>query len=100
MAWLRSLLFAPVFFAGSVVYVLAGVFVIPLGRGPVGAVATGWAGFHRFCARWILGIRTRVEGEIPPGAMLFASKHQSMFETTDFVVILDTPRIVMKEELA
>jgi 1-acyl-sn-glycerol-3-phosphate acyltransferase len=100
MAWLRSLLFAAIFYAGSVAYVLAGVALIPLGRNAVRAVATAWARFHRGCARWILGIRTRVEGEIPPGAVLFASKHQSMFETTDFVVILDTPRIVMKEELA
>jgi 1-acyl-sn-glycerol-3-phosphate acyltransferase len=100
MALLRSTLFALAFYAGSVVYVLAGVVLIPLGRRPVRAVATGWARFHRLCSRWILGIRTRVEGEIPPGAMLFASKHQSMFETTDLVVILDTPRIVMKEELA
>lgn len=100
MAPLRSTLFALAFYAGTVVYVLAGVVVIPLGRRPVRAVATAWARFHRLCSRWILGIRTRVEGEIPPGAVLFASKHQSMFETTDLVVILDTPRIVMKEELA
>jgi 1-acyl-sn-glycerol-3-phosphate acyltransferase len=100
MAVLRSALFALVFYAGSVAYVLTGVALIPLGRKPVRAVARGWARFHRRCCAWILGIHTRIEGEIPPGAILFASKHQSMFETTDLVVILDTPRIVMKQELA
>jgi 1-acyl-sn-glycerol-3-phosphate acyltransferase len=48
----------------------------------------------------LLGIRTRIEGEVPEGAMLVAAKHQSMFETIDLVVVLGAPRIVMKRELA
>ena len=37
---------------------------------------------------------------MPTGAVLVASKHQSMFETTEMQFILDTPATVMKSELA
>jgi 1-acyl-sn-glycerol-3-phosphate acyltransferase len=100
MDWLRSLLFAIVFYAGTAVYVSIGVVLIPLGPKPARAIAYGWASWNRFCSRFILGITTRIEGEVPRGAVLVASKHQSMFETMDLVVVLDTPSLVMKRELA
>jgi 1-acyl-sn-glycerol-3-phosphate acyltransferase len=99
MSLVRSLLYALFFYPGSVLYVLAGILVIPFGRGAVRAVADGWAGFNRACARFLLGIRTRVEGEVPLGPALVAIKHQSMFETTEIALILDTPATVMKSEL-
>jgi 1-acyl-sn-glycerol-3-phosphate acyltransferase len=99
MRFVRSLLYASVFYPGSVLYVLAGIAVMPLGKGPVRAVADGWTRFNRACARYLLGIRTRVEGEVPSGAVIVASKHQSMFETTELQCILDTPATVMKSEL-
>jgi 1-acyl-sn-glycerol-3-phosphate acyltransferase len=99
MNFLRSLLYAVIFYAGSVLYVLAGIAVLPFGRGAVRRVADAWTAFNRFCARFLLGIRTRIEGAIPTGAVLVASKHQSMFETTEIQLILDTPATVMKSEL-
>ncbi|HYG48061.1 MAG TPA: lysophospholipid acyltransferase family protein [Allosphingosinicella sp.] len=99
MNLVRSLLYASVFYPGSVLYVLAGIAVLPLGKGPVRAVADAWTGFNRFCARFLLGIRTRIEGRVPNGAVIVAAKHQSMFETTEMQLILDTPATVMKSEL-
>jgi len=99
MSFVRSLLYALVFYPGSVLYVLSGILVMPFGRGPVRRVADAWAGFNRICARFLLGIRTRVEGEVPTGPALVAIKHQSMFETTEIALILDTPATVMKSEL-
>jgi 1-acyl-sn-glycerol-3-phosphate acyltransferase len=96
---LRSLLYALVFYPGSVLYVLTGILVMPFGRGAVRRVADAWAGFNRFCARLLLGIRSRVEGEVPAGPVLVAVKHQSMFETLEIALILDTPATVMKSEL-
>jgi 1-acyl-sn-glycerol-3-phosphate acyltransferase len=97
---LRSIAFALVFYVGSVLFVLTAVLALPLGTGAVRAVANVWAGFHRGSAALLLGVRTRIEGEVPSGAVLVAAKHQSMFETLDLVVILGTPRVVMKRELA
>jgi 1-acyl-sn-glycerol-3-phosphate acyltransferase len=99
MNLVRSLLYALVFYPGSVLYVLAGITVLPLGVRPVRRVADAWTGFNRFCARFLLGIRTRIEGELPGGPVIVASKHQSMFETTEMQRILDTPATVMKSEL-
>jgi 1-acyl-sn-glycerol-3-phosphate acyltransferase len=100
MTLLRTLLFTLVFYGGTVLYVAAALLALPFGRRAVQAVANGWARFHRVCAAEILGIRAQVEGEVPGGAVLVASKHQSMFETIDLVVILGTPQVVMKRELA
>jgi 1-acyl-sn-glycerol-3-phosphate acyltransferase len=96
----RSLLFAFVFYAATILFVTAGVVALAFGRKGVRAVANRWAAFHRACAAALLGIRTRIEGDLPQGAILVAAKHQSMFETLDLVVVLGTPRIVMKKELA
>lgn len=100
MAALRTLVFSLFFYTGTVLWVLAGVIVLPFGRTPVQRIAEGWAFYHRLCAALFLGIRTRIEGTLPRGAVLVASKHQSMLETTEMVVILRRPQVVMKRELA
>ena len=59
-----------------------------------------WVRFHRCCARYILGIRTRIEGAPPAGPALVAVKHQSMYETMEIMLLLDQPAMVLKRELA
>ena len=61
------------------------------GTGAIRGWAHAWVRFHNWCARWLLGIRTVVEGPRPAGAMLVAVKHQSMFETMEMVRLLDEP---------
>jgi 1-acyl-sn-glycerol-3-phosphate acyltransferase len=100
MAVVRSLLFAAIFYAGTLLYVLAGIVAIPFGRKPTFAVVLGWADFHHWLIKHSLGIRIRVEGAVPPGPHLFAVKHQSMLETIEMARIVDLPVIVMKRELA
>lgn len=100
MALLRSLLFALVFYPGTLGAVLIAFPLSLLGPQAVRRQAVRWARFHRWCARRLLGVRSRIEGEIPSGPLLFASKHQSMYETLELLVILDDPAIVVKRELA
>lgn len=99
IALLRSILFALVFWPGSLLYVLA---AMPLGSSVrlVGIVAVGWARFHGWCVRWLLGIRLVVHGTPPQGQVLIASKHQSMYETIVLLDLLEHPIIVLKAELA
>jgi 1-acyl-sn-glycerol-3-phosphate acyltransferase len=100
MAALRSLLFALIFYGGTVPAVLLSFPISLFGTRPLRAWAHGWTRFHRWCARYLLGVRTRIEGEPPRGACLVACKHQSMFETLEIIPMLDEPAIVLKRELA
>jgi len=62
--------------------------------------STVWTVFHRWMARLILGVRVRIEGTRPEGPVLYAAKHQAMFETLELQGRLDGPAMVLKEELA
>ena len=100
MLLLRSALFALFFYVGSLGAVLVAFPLALLGPEAVGRQARRWAAFHRWGMRLLLGVRSRVEGEIPRGPHLFASKHQSMYETLEFLLLLDDPAVVVKRELA
>jgi 1-acyl-sn-glycerol-3-phosphate acyltransferase len=99
MAALRSLLYAAIFYPATVLWVVVGAPVSLLGRKATLAVVLSWVDLHHMLARHLLGIRVRIEGEIPPGPVLIAVKHQSMFETLEMVRIAKLPIIVMKKEL-
>lgn len=100
MTLIRSTLFAIFFYTGTVVAVLTAFLLVPFGMPAVRRQALRWARYHRWCARWILGIRSVVEGTIPAGPHLFASKHQSMYETLELLLIVGDPAVVLKRELA
>jgi 1-acyl-sn-glycerol-3-phosphate acyltransferase len=46
-----------------------------------------------------LGIRTQVDGTLPGGPVLYAIKHESMFETIDMPRMFNLPAVVTKREL-
>lgn len=100
MALLRSILFALIFYPGTLGAVLVAFPLSLLGPPALRRQAVRWARFHRWCARVLLGVRSRIEGVIPPGPLLFASKHQSMYETLELLVMLQDPAMVVKKELA
>jgi 1-acyl-sn-glycerol-3-phosphate acyltransferase len=100
MPFLRSLVYAAIFYPATVTCVLVGIVATPFGRRPTLAVVLSWVEIHHWLAEHVLGIRTRVEGAIPPGPHLIAVKHQSMFETLEMVRLSNLPVIVIKKELA
>lgn len=100
MALLRSLLYAAIFYPVTFLWVVVGVVVSLFGRRPTLATVLRWTDFHHWLVCHLLGIRVRVEGEIPPGSHLIAVKHQSMLETLEMVRIAHRPIIVLKKELA
>lgn len=99
MAALRSLLFALAFYGGTVPAVLLSFPIGLFGTRAIRGWAHLWVRFHRFCARYLLGIRSRIEGAPPSGAALVPVKHQSMYETLEIILMLDQPAIVLKHEL-
>lgn len=101
MIILRSILFALIFYAGTVFEVLAALLASRRGNAAVRAHALRWSCFHGWCCRNIVGIRNRIEGSIPRhDVVLFAAKHQSMYETVELVRLIHEPAIVLKRELA
>jgi len=99
MTLIRSLLFALLFYPGTLVYVLGVIILSPLGDRPVRATVHGWSDYHHWLVRYVLGIRMHVDGEIPPGAYLIAFKHEAMVETVESLRLARTPVVVMKREL-
>lgn len=99
MILLRSLLFALLFYPGTLVYVLGVIVFSPFGDRPVRAIVHGWSDYHHVLVRYVLGIRIQLDGEIPEGAYLIAFKHEAMVETIEALRLARTPVVVMKREL-
>lgn len=99
MTLLRSLAFALIFYGATVLWIIAALLAAMIGRAPLRAVAAAWSGFHRMCARILLGQKVRVEGDLPDRPLLFVFKHESMFETIDLLCFFRAPLIAAKKEL-
>jgi 1-acyl-sn-glycerol-3-phosphate acyltransferase len=95
----RSLLFALLFYPGTLLYVLSVILLSPFGEKPVRVVVHAWSSFHHWLVRNILRIRMEWDRAIPEGAYLIAVKHQSMMEAVDTLHFARTPVVVMKREL-
>jgi 1-acyl-sn-glycerol-3-phosphate acyltransferase len=97
--FLRSCLFTIIFYAGSVPMVgLAGL-AVPFGPKAIVAGSRRWALWHRWCAKWLLGLEVKFDKPLPQGSYLFAIKHESMFEAVETLVWFDRPAVVFKREL-
>jgi 1-acyl-sn-glycerol-3-phosphate acyltransferase len=100
MAFLRSLLWAAIFYPATFLWVLGGLIASAFGHRPTLAVVLSWVRLNHWLCEHLLGIRVRVVGDIPSGPHLIAVKHQSMFETLEMVRVSRLPVIVIKKELA
>jgi len=100
VTFLRNVAFVLVFYGLTVPIVLFVPLSAFFGQRALIAYAVGWARFHRWCVRWLLGIRTRYEGPRPEGQVFYAAKHQSMFETLDLIVEIESPVVIMRREFA
>lgn len=100
IARLRTVVFMVVFYGLSVAIVLLAPISALFGQRALMGYALVWARFHRWAARWLLGIRSRVEGTPLREPVLYAAKHQAMFETLELALMLNAPVLVMKAELA
>jgi 1-acyl-sn-glycerol-3-phosphate acyltransferase len=96
---LRSLAFYAAFYLGSVGFVVACAIAAPVSTPAFHAIARGWAAWHRWCARWLLGIRVVTENYLARGRVLYAVKHESFFEAIDMPRLFSLPVVFAKAEL-
>lgn len=103
MKALRSLIFNLFLFCFTPLYII--FFLCPLLLFPrermIWAVRA-WAIFIFAVLKRLIGLDYRVIGQenIPTGPVIFASKHQSAWDTVIFLILLDKPAYIIKEELA
>ena len=95
----RSICYIVIFFGGSLFHAvtafLGSLFSPQLMRWAV----RGWSRYQYFCAHWILGIDVKVDGELANRPVLYAIKHESMFETIDMPRQFIKPSVVAKKQL-
>ncbi|MDT8857264.1 lysophospholipid acyltransferase family protein [Paracoccaceae bacterium Fryx2] len=100
LQWIRSLVFQIQLYI--VMFFMTVGYALPALIWP--AASLGWmqhfGRYARWSAGWMVGLRTEVRGPLPTGGVLIASKHQSFLDSITLVAILDTPRFVMKNQLA
>lgn len=53
----------------------------------------------RWSAKWMVGLRSEIRGEVPEDEVLVASKHQSFFDIILIVSVLPRPKFIMKRQL-
>lgn len=99
MAFLRSLVFYPIFYGFSAVLVVASVLAIPLGRDQLKKIVALWGRWHHWCVERILGIHILQHGSIPDEPVLIAVKHESFFEAIDMPRLFSFPTVFAKREL-
>jgi 1-acyl-sn-glycerol-3-phosphate acyltransferase len=99
MIVLRSALFNLVFFGATLSLTLYGTVIRFVAPHRVLGLAMFWARLIVASARLICGIRVEVLGELPRGAALIASRHESAFDTLVWLTLVPNACYVLKREL-
>jgi len=97
--WLRSLIFVGQMY---LMMALMAVFFTPFAL-----VSRPWAfhAVHTYCAwvrwtaRWMVGLRSEIRGEVPVDEVIIAAKHQSFFDIILIVSVTPRPKFIMKKSL-
>src|SRR5947199_9662023 len=100
MLALRSVAFNALFYLNLILHIIAALPTFFLPRRAFIAVAKSW-GHVSNALLTVAGIGIELRGleKIRPGALLVASKHQSVWETFTLVTLFDDPAYVFKREL-
>lgn len=96
---LRSLLFYPVFYIGSVPYVLSALAVMNVSVPKLRWIVREWSRWHRLCCRFILGIKVELQDPAFRSGVLYAVKHEAFFEAMDMPWLFLNPVVFAKVEL-
>ncbi len=101
MRWLGSLAFNVFYVAWTALVLLTLWVLLPFPRAAMQRGVRLWGEGARVALRLLVGIRHEVRGveNMRNGAVLYACKHQSSWETMIFHALLQDPVFVLKKEL-
>ena len=98
---LRSVVFNVCFYLNTVVFMMIALPTFFLPYQAIVEVAKAWGRVNLVLLRAIAGVEfeLRGRGNIPPGALIVAAKHQSAWETFALLHLFASPTFIMKREL-
>lgn len=102
MLFLRSALFNILFYINLIVrlcIILPAMFA--RNKDSIMRQARAWARSSIQLQEWIVGTKIEIEGveNLPKGGFIFASQHQSFWDTFAFLNLLESPVFIFKQEL-
>jgi 1-acyl-sn-glycerol-3-phosphate acyltransferase len=98
---IRSVLFNILFYLNMLALMCLALPTLVLPRRAILEVVRFWARSNNWLLRTICGVTVELRGleRIPPGSLLVASKHQSLWETFALVPLFADPAFILKREL-
>jgi 1-acyl-sn-glycerol-3-phosphate acyltransferase len=98
---LRSIAFNILFYLNLLAHVIAAIPTYALPRRAFMAIARSWGRSTNWLLGAVTGTKVEYRGieKIPNGALLVASKHQSVWETAGLLPLFDDPAYIFKREL-
>ncbi|OBY28836.1 lysophospholipid acyltransferase family protein [Leisingera sp. JC1] len=97
--WLRSLVFiTQMYLAMLVLGIVFAPWAMVSPKGARTACKT-YARWSLWTARWMVGIRSEVRGQVPEGEVIVAAKHQSFLDILIIFNAVPSARFIMKKEL-
>ena len=101
MLVIRSLLFNVLFYLNLLIYFIIAIPTLVTPRMAIVRLARSWGRTNNRLLRLVCGIKVEYRGleKIPQGALLVASKHQSLWETFALLQLFADPAFILKREL-
>ena len=101
MKAVRSLIFNAVFFPTSALIVILMLLTLPFPRSVLQRCLHYWMVYMMALLKVVIGLDFEIRGRenVPDGAAIIASKHQSAWDTGVYLMALDDASYVLKKEL-
>jgi 1-acyl-sn-glycerol-3-phosphate acyltransferase len=101
LIFLRSLAFNILFYVNLICWLIIGIPTFVMRRSGVLWLARSWARTNNVLLRAVCGVRVEYRGveKLPRGALVVASKHQSMWETFGLLPLFDEALFILKQDL-
>jgi 1-acyl-sn-glycerol-3-phosphate acyltransferase len=101
MVLIRSIAFNTLFYLNLLVHFIAAIPTLAMPHQAIVAVMKFWAHTNFWLLRVVCGVACEFRGieKIPAGALLIASKHQSLWETFALITLFADPAFILKREL-
>lgn len=97
--FIRSILFAGLMYGAMGVMGVIYYFLTLIDRDYAYTAVSHYTAVVRFLARWVIGLKSEIRGEVPTDEVLICSKHQSFFDIILIVSAVPRPKFIMKKQL-